>query len=61
MPSNGNGGFYCPCGSVLVNLFQDEKMAKAHDVLQGLAIRIIHEAKVREWASECHFEPGKDL
>ena len=45
----------------LIDLYEDGKSAKVHDVLRDLAIRIIHEAKVGEWASECHFEPGKVL
>ncbi|KAG0587688.1 hypothetical protein KC19_2G183700 [Ceratodon purpureus] len=45
----------------LIELSKNGKIAKMHDVLRDLAIRIIHEAKPTDWASECYFEPGKDL
>ena len=45
----------------LIDLREDGKIAKVHDVLRVLAIFIIHEAKAGEWASECYFEPGKGL
>ncbi|KAG0602447.1 hypothetical protein M758_10G015100 [Ceratodon purpureus] len=45
----------------LIELSEDGRTAKMHDVLRDLAIRIIREAKPGDWASECYFQLGKDL
>lgn len=41
----------------MIDLAKDGKSAKVHDVLRDLAVHIIREAKVGEWASECYFKP----